>query len=67
MRGEDDSSAVTHQILDGGNGGANSGVVGDVEGVVEGDVEIDPNEDPLPSQIGLLEGSDALLRGHFCR
>lgn len=66
MRGEDDNSAVTHQVLDGGNGGANPGVVGDVEAVVEGDVEIDPDEHPLPLQIGLLEGSDALLRRHCC-
>lgn len=55
MRGEDEFSAVTHQVLDGGNSGANTVVVGDVAGVIQGDVEIDPHENPLPLQIGLLE------------
>lgn len=64
MTGENDSSAIIHQIFDGRNSGSDPGIIGDLQIVIERNIEIDPHEHPLALQISLLKSAHAPLRRH---
>lgn len=55
VAGEDDFSAMTHQVLDGGHSGTDSGVIGDLETLIQRNIQINPHKHPLPLQIRLLQ------------
>ena len=64
MAAENNPRSVTHQVLDGGNGGANPGVIGDVGVIIQRNVKINPHEHALSLQICFFQSSNASLRRH---
>ena len=53
--GDDEPTAVTDDLLEGGEGSTDAGVVGDLEIIVQRDVEVDTHEDALTAEVVVLD------------
>ena len=64
--GNDGKTAVTDDVLDGGDGLTNAEIVGDFA-VFEGNVEIDANENALAIEVEVFYGFNAIevCHGNF--